>query len=194
MPRIQSRTQGLCRLLSAPAGNSTFPTLSLRIFPHVLGPLPRLLLWCSYPFLPTRQRPSQHYDPVGAIAFATMAYTRTAISVRSTFTRLQSFANVQAREFARHPDCSYRSESLFRLPSKSLRVRWLFHRFRSGPQSVSHTLQDSGNPPGSRGFYFRAVSQFVTSPSSGYTNRPFRATDGRGTFTLQDSQPCRLLP
>ena len=83
--------------------------------------------------------------------------TRTAISVRSTFTRLQSFANVQAREFARHPDCSYRSESLFRLPSKSLRVRWLFHRFRSGPQSVSLTpSQDSGNPLGSRGFYFRA--------------------------------------
>ena len=83
MPRIQSRTQGLCRLLSAPAGNSTFPTLSLRIFPHVLGPLPRLLLWCSYPFLPTRQRPSRRYDPVGAIAFATMACTRTATSVRS---------------------------------------------------------------------------------------------------------------
>jgi hypothetical protein len=84
MPRNQSRTQGLCRLLSAPAGNSTFPTLSLRIFPHVLGPLPRLLLWCTFPFLPTRQRPSQHYDSVGAIAFATIAYSRTAISVRNS--------------------------------------------------------------------------------------------------------------
>ncbi len=83
MPRSQSRTQGLCRLLSAPAENSTFPTLSLRIFPHVLGPLPRLLLWCSRPFLPTRQRPSQRWDPVGAIALATMANTRTAISVRN---------------------------------------------------------------------------------------------------------------
>ena len=38
---------GLCRLSSVPAGNRTFPTLSLRIFPHVLGPLPRLLLWCT---------------------------------------------------------------------------------------------------------------------------------------------------
>jgi hypothetical protein len=36
---------------------------------------------------------------------------RTAISVRSIFTRLQSFTHVQARGFARHPDCSYRSES-----------------------------------------------------------------------------------
>ena len=83
MPRIQSRASGLCRLPSAPAGNSIFPTLSPRIFPHVLGPLPRLLLWCMYPFLPTRQRPSQRYDPIGAGAFAPTAYTRTAISVRN---------------------------------------------------------------------------------------------------------------
>jgi hypothetical protein len=27
------------------------------------------------------------------------------------------------------------------------------------------------------------LSRFVTSPSSGYANRPFRATDGKGTFT-----------
>ena len=39
----------------------------------------------------------------------------------------------------------------------TLRVRWMFHRFRSGPQSDSLTpSQDSGNPLGSRGFYFRA--------------------------------------
>ena len=38
------------------------------------------------------------------------------------------------------------------------------------------------------------LSRFVTSPSRGYAHRPLRATDGRGTFTLQDAQPCRLLP
>jgi hypothetical protein len=37
------------------------------------------------------------------------------------------------------------------------------------------------------------LSRFVTSPSRGYANRPNRATDGRGTCTLQDPQPCRLL-
>jgi hypothetical protein len=37
------------------------------------------------------------------------------------------------------------------------------------------------------------ISRFVTSPSSGYANRPNRAIDGRGTFTLQDLRPCRLL-
>jgi hypothetical protein len=53
---------------------------------------------------------------------------------REPLTRLQSFTNVQAREFARHPDCSYRSAPLFRLPSSIRRVRWAPHRFRSGPQ------------------------------------------------------------
>ena len=36
--------------------------------------------------------------------------------------------------------------------------------------------------------------RIVTFPNSGHANRPFRATDGRGTYTLQDSQPFRLLP
>ena len=34
------------------------------------------------------------------------------------------------------------------------------------------------------------ISRFVTSPNSGYANRPNRAIDGRGTFTLQDLRPC----
>ena len=37
------------------------------------------------------------------------------------------------------------------------------------------------------------LSQFVTSLSRGYANRPNRVIGGRGTSTLQDSQPCRLL-
>ena len=157
MPRIQSRTQGLCRLLSAPAGNSTFPTLSPRIFPHVLGPLPRLLLWCYYAFLPTRHRPSRNLEPVGATAFATIAVIPYSNFSTAQFTRLQSFTNVQARGFARHPDCSYRSESVFRVLKMSCRVRWLFHRFRFGPQSDSLCLsRNPGNPLGSRDFYFRA--------------------------------------
>jgi hypothetical protein len=38
------------------------------------------------------------------------------------------------------------------------------------------------------------LSRLVTSPSSGYANRPFRATDGKRTLTSKDPQPCRLLP
>jgi hypothetical protein len=59
-------TPSLCRWLSAPAGRRTFPTLSLRICPGVLGPLPRRLVRCPCPFLPSRQRPSPRSDQVGA--------------------------------------------------------------------------------------------------------------------------------
>jgi hypothetical protein len=37
------------------------------------------------------------------------------------------------------------------------------------------------------------TSRFVTSPRPGYANRPIRAIDGKGTYTPQDSQPCRLF-
>jgi hypothetical protein len=56
---------------------------------------------------------------------------------RERFSRLQSFTDVQAREFARHPDCSYRRAPLFRSSSSIRRVRWVSHRFRFGPQSDS---------------------------------------------------------
>ena len=59
-------TPGMCRLLSAPAGERTFPTLSLRLCPCVRGPLPRRLVRCTCPFLPSRQRPSPRADRVGA--------------------------------------------------------------------------------------------------------------------------------
>jgi hypothetical protein len=101
-PRFHPCAPSLCRLLSAPAGRGTFPTLSLRIFPHVLGPLLRLLLWCIYPFLPTRLRPSLRSDQVGAWQRPYSNFSTASIS------ELQSFTNVQARGFARHPGCSHR--------------------------------------------------------------------------------------
>src|SRR5215831_16111299 len=95
-------TPGLCRLLSAPAGRRTFPTLSLRICPCVLGPLPRQLVECIYPFLPPRHRPSPRSDRVGA--------QQSPYSDFSTapFSRLQSFLHVHAPRYAPHPDRSYR--------------------------------------------------------------------------------------
>ena len=96
------RTVGLCRLLSAPAGRRTFPTFSLRICPCVLGPLPRWLLRCSYPFLPSRHRPSPRSDRVGAPQCPCSDFSTAPLS------RLQSFADVQARRCAHHPGRSYR--------------------------------------------------------------------------------------
>ena len=96
------RTPSLCRLLSAPAGRRTFPTLSLHIFPCVLGPLPRRLVWCMYPFLPTRQRPSPRSDRVGAPPCPYSDFST------APFSRLESFLPVQARRYAHHPGRSYR--------------------------------------------------------------------------------------
>ena len=95
---------GLCRLLSAPAGRRTFPTFSLRLLPCVLGPLPRRRVWCTYPFLPPRQRPSPRSDRGGA---PPCPYSDCS-TAHFPFSRLQSFASVQARRCARHPGRSSR--------------------------------------------------------------------------------------
>jgi hypothetical protein len=102
MPRWYPRSPGLCRVRSAPAGRRTFPTLSLRICPYVLGPLPRWLVRCSYPFLPSRQRPSPRSDRVGAPPCPCSDFST------APFSGLQSFAHVQARRCAHHPGRSSR--------------------------------------------------------------------------------------
>ena len=73
----------------SPCCNQVLPGVNPSIFLHVQASLPRLLLWCIYPFLPTRQRPSRHPNPVGADASASMAMVHTAISVWRLFSRLQ---------------------------------------------------------------------------------------------------------
>src|SRR3974377_1409386 len=46
---------------------------------------------------------------------------------------------------------------------------------------------------GQPGLLRPGLSCFVTSARTGYANRLTQAIDGTGTFTLSDSQPCRLL-
>jgi hypothetical protein len=46
---------------------------------------------------------------------------------------------------------------------------------------------------GQPGLLRPGLSCFVTSARTGYANRLTQAIDGAGTFTLSDSQPCRLL-
>ena len=95
-------TPGRGRLPSAPAGRRTFPTLSLRLLPSVLGPLPRRLLRCPCPFLPSGQRPSPRADRGGAPP-CPYSDCRTA-----PFSRLESLRHVQARRCAHHPGRSSR--------------------------------------------------------------------------------------
>jgi hypothetical protein len=65
-PRYDPCARRLCRLLPAPAGGRTFPTLSLRIFPRVPGPIPRRPPRCIHSFLPSGHRPSPSLQRVGA--------------------------------------------------------------------------------------------------------------------------------
>ena len=76
-PRLPSRPVGLCRLSPVPAGRWSFPTLSLHVFPWMLGPIPRRLPWCSLPFLPRGLRPSPQFDRVGSPAIHPYSDFRT---------------------------------------------------------------------------------------------------------------------
>ena len=80
------------------------------------------------------------------------------------FSGLQSFRNVQASSFARHPGCSHRDLPAF------------------------------AGTPGSRGFYFHAYLGLLPPRAVNMLAVRIRATDGMGTFTPQDSRPCRPLP
>ncbi len=101
-PRVSPCAWSLCRLLRAPAGHRPFPALSPRILPRVPGPLPRRSPWCTCSFLPMGHRPSPFPKQVGKLR-----KSRTTTSVRRLFSRLQSFADVQAPGLARHPGRSH---------------------------------------------------------------------------------------
>ena len=94
---------GLCSLSSLTAASWPFPTLSLRIFLWMLGPIPRRFFWCIHSFLPRRHRPSPTWEWLG-----TQRYPYCNFCTEG-FSGLQSFSDVQASRFARHPDCTYRS-------------------------------------------------------------------------------------
>jgi hypothetical protein len=102
-----------------------------------------------------------------------LALTRTATSVRSSFSRLQSFASLQARRFARHPGRSYRSSTLAcRFLACSFSPRF------QASASFSPTLDSSST--GQPWLFHLNNSWFVTSPSPRYASRPNRAIDDRG--------------
>ena len=108
----------LCRLLPAPAGSGTFPTLSLRVFPWMLGPVSRRLRKCMCSFLPSAHRPSPTGTKVGSTA-----NIHTATSVWPSVSGRQSFLYVQASKFACHPGRSYLNRLLTLLGSRDVYFR-----------------------------------------------------------------------
>ena len=116
-PLVVPPSVGLCRLSHVSAGHWLFPALSQRIFPRMLGPLPRRSLWCIRPFLPRGHRPSPCRERLGT-PHDPYSDFRTG-----DMTGLQSFADVQASGFARHPGRSYRRGPFDPRGSRGLYVR-----------------------------------------------------------------------
>src|SRR5215469_15713503 len=58
--------KSLCRLYTVPAAHGSFPTLSLKVLPWMLDPVPRRYTVCSHLFLPQCHRPSPSEDWVGS--------------------------------------------------------------------------------------------------------------------------------
>ena len=76
-------TVGPCRLLRVPAGSWPFPTLSLWIFPWMLGSILRLPPRCLFPLLPLELRPSPSSERVGGWATHRQANSRRNSLFRS---------------------------------------------------------------------------------------------------------------
>jgi hypothetical protein len=79
----------------SPCCIQALPSVIPQIFPQIPGPLPRWLTRCIYPFLPLSHRPSPYRHWVGSTTTL-----RSTTSERRCLTRLQSFDNLQASEFA----------------------------------------------------------------------------------------------
>jgi hypothetical protein len=143
-------------LYSAPAAQGSFPTLSLKIFPWMLDPVPRRFHRVRLPVsssvvigLPQRRLGS---------AFPRLSANHDFS--RPVFSRLQIFLNVPASKFARPPDRLYRCAYCRRAAGA----------FTSGQYRASLPLH---------------APDMLTVR--------IQAIDSTGTFTLLDSQPCRLL-
>jgi hypothetical protein len=126
-PRLRS----LFRLLPAPAAPGTFPTLSLRIFLRLPEPIPRRvpLSALAWFFLSVFGLPLKE-EWVGTRFFPRTRFSAAWIS------RLQLFRNVQASEFARLPDRSYRCK----FPSKGSRGFYVRAERASLPSHASDML------------------------------------------------------
>jgi hypothetical protein len=152
---IEPRSKSLCRLYSAPAAHGSFPTLSLRILPRMLGPIPR--------------RSHGVHLPVSS-------------SVSSAFPK-----NGVGRLPASSRESRLLAGVIFEAANISLRSGL---RVCSPPRSF---LPLRIPPQGSRDFYIRAERASLPPHAPDMLAVRIQAIDGARTFTLPDSQPCRLL-
>ena len=95
----------------------------------MLGPLPRWLTRCAYPFLPLSHRPSPNSHRVGCSTLI-----RSTTSERGVLSRLQSFDNLQASEFAATQVVPTAGHPL-RMPGRPWRLRPSTARFVTSPRT-----------------------------------------------------------
>ena len=116
--RLAPYTTGLCRLLSVPAGRWPFPTLELRVFPWMLGPVPRrscemhmlVSSLTTSAFPEKRERVGDHKNPLSD--FRAGAFFAAVV-----------IPNVLASKFACHPGRSYRCSQSDLQGSRGVYVR-----------------------------------------------------------------------
>ena len=135
---IRSDPQSL-QVAVSPCCIQLLPSVILQICPRIPGPLPRWLTRCVYPLLPLSRRPSPQVHWVGSTTIL-----RSTTSERGTLTRLQSFDNLQASEFACHPDRSHRWPPMW-MPGRPWRLHPSRTRFVTSPRIGYASRPKSGN-------------------------------------------------
>jgi len=110
------------------------------------GPLPRWLTGCVCPLLPLSHRPSPKMHWVGSTTIP-----RSTTSERAELTRLQSVVDLQASEFACHPDRSHRWPPMW-VPGRPWRLHPSRTRFVTSPRigyasRPNRAIDGTGLPP-----------------------------------------------
>ena len=103
------------------------------------GPLPRWLTGCVCPLLPLSHRPSPKVHWVGSTTIP-----RSTTSERAELTRLQSVVDLQASEFACHPDRSHRWPPMW-VPGRPWRLHPSRTRFVTSPRIGYANRPTTGN-------------------------------------------------
>ena len=132
------------------------------------GPLPRLLSWCIYPFLPTRLWPSPPLDWVGAWQLPVQRLQYGAPFRGCSHSVMFRPAGLLATPVA--------PTAVLLLPVGSWPARFLPVSRRVPHLAEPWTPSSSGQP----WLFHLNNSWFVTSPSPRYASRPNRAIDDKG--------------
>ena len=142
------------QLYAVPAADGSFPTLSPRIFPWMLDPVPRR----SHRVLSPVSSTMSSAFPKGKVGRLPAAIPLETTSCGGTF-EVADISLCSGLQVCSPPDRSYRCDT----------------------------------PQGSRGFYVRASRALLPPHAPDMLTVRIQVIDGTGTFTLLDSQPCRLL-